>query len=547
MTGSPSVVRFGERALLVEAGGPAAAAALRRQLRRLPLPGQRDVVSGAVTVVVTFDRAERLAAARTALAALLDTDPPADPPEPGPPAHPVVLDTVYDGADLAEVGRLSGLGAEGVIAAHAAAEWTVSFTGFAPGFGYLTGTDPRLRVARRPTARTRVPAGAVGLAGEFSGVYPRESPGGWQLIGRSDAALWRLKRDPPALLRPGVRVRFRAVDQLAGRDGSPAGGTTPTLPMGTPPVGRNDGPQTPGPGRTGRGLLVVRPGMLTTVQDLGRPGLADLGVGESGAADRGAAARANAAVGNPVDAALLETVLGGLRLRARGEQLLALAGAVGPVSVSGSGHSFDADAGRRIQLPDGAEIRLATPMSGLRGYLAVRGGIAVASVLGSRSTDQLSGLGPPPLRAGDLLPIGGPWPARRVATSTHQPEPPPDPDEPVLLGALPGPHLDRFTAAARETLFSEPFAVDSRSNRVGVRLIGPALNRTRDDELPPLGLVPGAIQVPPDGHPVIFLADHPVTGGYPIIGVLTDTAIDRAAQLRPGRSLRFARWDRWDR
>jgi KipI family sensor histidine kinase inhibitor len=125
-----------------------------------------------------------------------------------PQVGEVEIPVVYDGEDLEEVGDLTGLGARGVVEAHTGQEWTVAFGGFAPGFGYLVGTDDRLHVPRRSTPRTKVPAGAVALAGEFAGVYPRESPGGWQLLGRTSVEMWDLDREPPALLVPGVRVRF---------------------------------------------------------------------------------------------------------------------------------------------------------------------------------------------------------------------------------------------------------------------------------------------------------------------------------------------------
>lgn len=541
MTGGPWVLHpYGERAVLVDLPGRAGIASLRAALNRHPLAGQVDLVSGARTLLVRCDGPDRVAAARAVLTTLLaagvsDVDPAVVEPDPlgynG--CDPVVLDTIYDGADLEEVGRLAGFPADGVIAAHVGSEWTVAFAGFAPGFGYLTGGDPRLRVPRRSTARTRVPAGAVGLAGEFTGAYPRESPGGWQLIGRTDAALWRPDADPPALLRPGVRVRFRAVERFAGRLGTAADDDR----------GQAGPPGLPDLGGLNRGLLVLRPGLLTTVQDLGRPGLADLGVGSSGAADRGAAARANAAVGNPAGAALLETVLGGLALRARGDQVLALAGAVGRARLTAGTSEIDVDIADtpRFEVPDGAELRLSSPASGLRGYLAVLGGITVAPVLGSRSTDQLSGLGPAALRTGDLLPVGGAE-ASPLATEPgrRQRQNPSPITGPVELAVVPGPRSDWFTPAVRRRLAEEPFTVDPRSNRVGLRLSGPALTQAAGGELPPEGLVAGAIQVHPDGQPVIFLADHPVTGGYPVIGVLTDAAIDRAAQLRPGELVRFA-------
>ena len=200
----------GETAVLVEAE-PARLAGLVDALDGGAVGDVVELVPGARTVLVRFASPRALAERRTALAALLSAVPDLAPmPDPG---RTVEIDVAYDGPDLQEVGELTGLGVEAVVAAHTAAPWRVAFGGFAPGFAYLSGGDPRLRVPRRAEPRPLVPAGAVGLAGEFSGIYPRASPGGWQLIGRTPVALWDPDREPPALLRPGWWVRFVAVDR----------------------------------------------------------------------------------------------------------------------------------------------------------------------------------------------------------------------------------------------------------------------------------------------------------------------------------------------
>jgi biotin-dependent carboxylase-like uncharacterized protein len=276
------------------------------------------------------------------------------------------------------------------------------------------------------------------------------------------------------------------------------------------------------------GLEVVDPGPLTTVQDLGRPGLASMGVGRSGAADRRSAQRANALVGNPASAAVLEVTLGGLRLVAREDTEVAVAGA--PVTVAVDG----AEAGSPlVPVAAGSTLRLGRPAVGVRTYLAVRGGVDVPAVLGSRSTDLLSGLGPQPLRRGDVVAIvdvarvEGDVPDEMVGTA--------DVDLPVL----PGPRLDLFAAGAFARLLAAPYVVRPDSNRVALRLDGEPLHRTSGGELASEGLVRGAVQVPPSGQPVLFLADHPVTGGYPVVAVVTDAATDRAAQVRPGSRITF--------
>ena len=200
---------YGDRSLLIECDCTAEVLALAELIRSTPLTGVTDIVPGARTVLVTLAEPIHQAPARSRLAGL--AAPPAAPAS-GAADADVVLDVVYDGVDLTEVAGLTGMTAAEVVAAHTATPWRVGFGGFAPGFAYLVGGDPRLAVPRRAEPRTRVPAGSVGLAGEFSGVYPRESPGGWQLIGHTRAVLWDLDRPQPALLRPGMWVRFRAAD-----------------------------------------------------------------------------------------------------------------------------------------------------------------------------------------------------------------------------------------------------------------------------------------------------------------------------------------------
>jgi biotin-dependent carboxylase-like uncharacterized protein len=280
-------------------------------------------------------------------------------------------------------------------------------------------------------------------------------------------------------------------------------------------------------------IEVVRAGALTTVQDLGRPGLAYLGVGRSGAADPGSLRLANRLVGNAEGAAGLEMTFGNFEARFERAATVALAGAPCPVSVSGRERFMHGP----IQLIRGDRLSVGVPTAGVRTYLAVRGGIAVEPVLGARSTDVLSGVGPEPVAAGMRLPIGDDGisaPCVDVAPV------PPIPAE-IVLRVLPGPRDDWFTPAAFTTFTSTPYEVSPQSNRVGIRLTGPALDRSRPGELASEGMVSGAVQVPPNGQPVVFLADHPVTGGYPVIAVVVEPDICLAAQGRPGQQVRFRR------
>ncbi|WP_091217664.1 biotin-dependent carboxyltransferase family protein [Geodermatophilus siccatus] len=274
-----------------------------------------------------------------------------------------------------------------------------------------------------------------------------------------------------------------------------------------------------------RSLTVLATGPLTTVQDGGRPGQGALGIGRSGACDRAAARLSNRLVGNPPDAAVLEVTLGGLVLRTGADLVVATTGA----RCSGAHNA-------PTVLRAGRELRLGLPPTGLRTYVAVRGGIAVEPVLGSRSTDLLSGLGPPALSAGDVLPVGEPTAPMPGVDLAPVPDPP---GGEVTVRVLPGPRADWFPAEAAAALTTTAWEVTGESNRIGLRLAGVALERSRAGELASEGMVRGALQVPPSGQPVLFLADAPVTGGYPVIGYVEDADVDRCGQLRPGQTLRF--------
>ncbi|MEV4560339.1 biotin-dependent carboxyltransferase family protein [Kitasatospora sp. NPDC049285] len=278
-------------------------------------------------------------------------------------------------------------------------------------------------------------------------------------------------------------------------------------------------------------VLVVRAGYGATVQDLGRDGLAALGVGRSGAADRDALRLANRLVGNAEGAAGIEAPMGGVELEFGRAATVALTGAACPAWV---GERAVAMSGP-VAVGAGQRLRLGVPSAGLRVYVAVRGGIDVPPVLGSRATDTIAGLGPARLTVGQRLPLGAAvtgWPLVDEAPQRSRPA------EPVLR-IVPGPRDDWFTADAFAALVSQPYVVSAESDRVGMRLAGPVLARARAGELPSEGMVGGALQVPPSGQPILFLADHPVTGGYPVIAVVWREDLGTAAQLRPGETVRF--------
>ena len=273
-------------------------------------------------------------------------------------------------------------------------------------------------------------------------------------------------------------------------------------------------------------LTVVQTGLLTTVQDAGRFGQGALGIGRSGACDRAAYRLANRLVGNDDGVAVLEVTFGGLVLRANADVVLVTTGA----RCEGMPHNAP------LTLAAGGQLALGPPVTGVRTYVAVRGGLDVPQVLGSRSTDLLAGLGPDVLAAGDRLPVGrsaGQMPGVDVAAV-----PEPEAGE-VVVQVQPGPRRDWFTDDSWRSLLKQSYTVTAQSNRVGLRLDGMPLERVRIGELPSEGMARGALQIPPSGTPVLFLADHPTTGGYPVIAYVVDEDVDRCGQLRPGQKLRF--------
>lgn len=287
-------------------------------------------------------------------------------------------------------------------------------------------------------------------------------------------------------------------------------------------------------------LEILQTGPLALVQDLGRVGLSHLGVTRSGAADRRSHTLANRLVANPGDRATVEVTMGGFTARVHGgagEEGIAIAVTGADTDPAADGIPFGSNSVHYIH--DGEVISLHPPRAGLRSYLAVRGGIDVEPVLGSRSYDVMSAIGPLPLRPGDVLPVG--------AHTADFPEVDQAPvaafDDDVLeLAVVPGPRDDWFVDP--DILVRTNWQVTNRSDRVGIRLVGMPLEyRWPDRQLPSEGATRGAIQIPPNGFPVILGPDHPVTGGYPVVGVVSDDDIDRLAQARAGQTIRL-HWSR---
>lgn len=508
------MLRFGAAAVLVEVDGIEAVHRLWRALRTDPPEGMEEAVAGARTVLVRMSGDDFEPRDLEAAVARLDVTAAA------PPPRTVTIPVAYDGPDLDDVARAADVTPAEVPRLHSAPTYTVGFLGFSPGFAYLLGGDPRLAVPRLDTPRTSVPAGSVALAGGMTAVYPQATPGGWRQIGRTDAVMFDPGRDEPALLSPGDLVRFRPAPVPAARPFRPPGlrAVAPGVPS----------------------LQVVDPGPLLTVQDGGRKGWAHVGVPVAGAADRRSAERANLLVGNPAGAALLECTLGSCRLRLQADRSVAVTGAVSDVTVDGL-------PGRRdvaLSLRAGSEVTIGPCRAGLRVYVAISGGLDVEEVMGSRSTDTLSGLGPPRLRAGDVIALGAPAAAPAPAGGAPGPLPSPAPPagapQAVLeVAAIRGPRADRLNAPGWEALVGTEFVVGASSDRTGVRLEGPALTVSDGGRLASEGMIAGAVQLPPDGQPIVLMRNHPPTGGYPVVAVIDDAGIDTLAQARPGQRVRL--------
>lgn len=530
-----SDIRFlpaGDSALLAELPDLPETLALFEAIERAPLPGVDEVIPAARTLLVLFDPsavgAGRVAGWLQRLRCLVGTQ-----GRTATSGRCVEIPVRYDGQDLEEVAALSGLSVAEVVERHTGSDYVAAFAGFAPGFVYLAGATPGFDVPRRTSPRTRVPSGSVALAGDFSAVYPTDSPGGWQLIGVTPCRMWDMQRAEPALVRPGFRVRFRDMARP---------GTIVHLPAERP--AKAPAPDFPAASEGAAQLHVLATGLQTLVQDLGRPGKSALGVSASGAVDRQAMREANRAVGNPSDVPVLENLLGQLRLRCQGPMVVAVTGADVPLHLcTAAGRRLDAALGEPLALDEGDMLELGAPRAGVRSYLAVRGGLSVTSVLGSCATDTLARLGPRPLRGGDVLAVGSaiaPGRLQAVQPGAATLCPLPRAGEVVVLDVILGPRSEWFTPEALALLQAQEWRVTPQSNRVGMRLEGAsALTRSTHAELPSEGTVVGAIQVPASGQPVLFLADHPLTGGYPVIAVLASHHLDLAAQIPPGALLRL--------
>jgi len=506
----------GDRALLIGVEDAAAGRALRD---RLAVALGVDPVVGLATVLVVAD--DPADVERVSAVVLDSLGQPPGPVVSVPTGAPITIECRFDGPDLDQVAAQSGLAVDQVVHLLVSAPLSVAMVGFSPGFAFLGGLPEPLRhVGRRPRPRPAVPAGSLALANGYAAVYPSASPGGWQLMGRTAATLFSPAEPPFARLAPGDRVQLIAAP---GDVAAPAGWV---MPAWAPPDGVR------------QVFTVLRPGLRTVLQDAGRRGAAALGVPTAGPADSGSLGLANRLVGNPAGATALEVTAQGPTLRVEAPGYVALVGATPRVRLDAT----EVPASRVVPVGTGQELVIDAVHPGLRTYLAVAGGLVGPSFLDSTASDQLSGLGPGPLRAGDpvyaatlTLPLGDHLDTDVVPSASGA----------IPLRVVAGPHHEWFEPDALDRLAAATFEVDKASNRVGLRLeavIGWSALRSADRvgaELESQGMVDGALQVPPEGAPIVLLPDHATHGGYPVVAVVAAVDQGRLGQLAPGDRVTF--------
>jgi biotin-dependent carboxylase-like uncharacterized protein len=515
---------LGDRAFLIGVADAPAARAVAGELAAA-LGGEAEVVSGAATVMVHAVGVDADLGPMVAAAATVGGAPggaggghAVDPP------RTVTIPCRFDGPDLEEVAALAGVGPDEVAGLLTAQPLTAAVMGFSPGFAYLEGLPaPLQQVPRRSRPRPVVPAGSVAIANGHAAVYPTASPGGWHLVGRTGFALFDARRAPYAVLAPGDRVHFT----VAG-----VGDPVEPAPVAAPPWSVPPGARAV--------FEVVAPGLRAVVQDGGRRAVAAVGVPAAGPADPVSFALANRLTGNAPGSGALELTGGGARLRCLGACHVAAVGAAPEVRVDGTAER----AGQLLPLEPGQVLQIGRQRAGCRTYLAVAGGILGPEWFASAGTDELTGFGAGPLAAGDVVRAGTwapPLGDHLVAGG------PTDVDASSLveLRVLPGPHAEQFAPSVLTRLPEIVFVVEPESNRVGVRLRaetgalarreGPGGGGGLDSQ----GVVTGAVQLPPDGDPVVLMPDHATLGGYPVLAVVVAADHGLLGQCAPGTRVRL--------
>jgi KipI family sensor histidine kinase inhibitor len=512
----PRVLAVGDRAVSVELGRSldeetvARVRALDERLREAAIEGVSEAVPTYASLMVLYARRrlpfKDLSRKLLGLANDLTAS--------SRPGRLVEIPARYDGEDLEDAARACGLTREAVVGLHAGREYSALMLGFSPGFAYMGFLDERLRLPRRKTPRTRVPKGAIAIAGPQTGIYPRALPGGWNLLGRTSQILFDPSVSPgsrPSFLMPGDRIRF-----------------VPTRSL-------EPSPDPPQAAYAGSGVRILEPGILTAVQDGGRPGWRRVAVPLTGFADRDAAGIANACVGNREDAPAIEICGPGLKLFFERTTFFAISGAAVTADLERGdlpGGVMTAPMNVAIRARPTNVLTMRKLEDGARAYIAIAS-MEAPRILGSASVDLGSGF-LRPLQAGDSLSVGS------IDFDSVRREPMPVKPRRTTVRVILGPQQHHFDETTLATLLSESWRVGLDSDRVGARLDGPRLKHAGASEIVSDGMVPGCIQVPPDGRPIVMLSDCPTTGGYPKIACVVSDDLGLVAQAIPERSsIRF--------
>lgn len=498
-----------------------AVAQLASALNAAPLAGVTDIVPSFTTVTVHYDPSKVPVGDGAPVERVNQWIKTVPAPAASRKRKPreVVVPVCYggeQGPDLAGVAAHAKMSEADVIKLHGKAVYRVAAVGFSPGFPYLLGLPAKLVTPRLATPRTVVPPGSVGIGGAQTGIYPLATPGGWSLIGRTPSRLFRPENEAaPTLLEAGDTVKFTAITekQAAQLEEKP-------VELVVPKVSKHAAV-----------LEVIKPGTLTTVQDLGRPGWQHLGIPAGGPMDRHAGRVANLLLGNDENDPLLELTMTGPELKFLRDTWIAVTGA----EVRG------VDGWRPLRVSAGQVLSLAEMTRGVRTYLAVAGGFEIVRALGGAGTLLRAGVGGwngRTLQAGDRLPARagilettGNWSASaefKAATGGD-----------VTARFLRGPQWDWFAASSRRAFLGKPFKITAKSDRMGLRLAGSVLRLEPAKELVSEGVGFGSVQVPRDGQPIVLMADRQTIGGYPKIGHVIAVDLPRLAQARTGDLVRF--------
>ena len=432
------------------------------------------------------------------------------------------------GPDIETVSAHNGLSVDEVIQIHSSVEYLIYMIGFSPGFPYLGGMDPRIAAPRLESPRNKIPAGSVGIAGSQTGIYPIDSPGGWQLIGWTPVRLYDPHAKNPILLKAGNYLKFKPITKKEAENAVSKMAADSEQNLSDVQAVNTAEP----------GFIVIKAGMLTTVQDAGRIGYQQYGVPVSGVMDNYAYRAANLLVGNEAEEAVLEVTLLGPEIEFSHEMVIAVTGG----DLSPQLNKQDLSMWQSHLVKAGDRLSFKGMRNGCRSYIAFDGGLEVPQVMGSRSTytrGRIGGVEGRALKAGDRLRVRQadqkPDTLKdRLISSVQMPV-----SDPQIIRVVPGPQDDAFTDEGISTFYRESYTVTNESDRMGCRLEGPVIEHHSEADIISDGIAMGAVQVPGHGMPIIMMADRQTTGGYTKIATVISADLPKMAQMKPGSRITF--------